>query len=223
MSSTFITDSYLAEQQGLHRNPRYGVASLHFAPLVHGLLRAGRCTSLSDYGAGKCKLFHALGGEAAGIDYRPYDPVFPEYGPARPADLVTCIDVLEHIEPDCLDAVLDELSSITTRLALLTVHTGPAKKQLSDGRNAHLTQRPAQWWTKHLERRFDILHVKPIRKGFFVVAAPKGSAEAISETVDMAALGAVVDSARPRSFWKRLAARFAPAWALRRATTPRPA
>ncbi|HUG45623.1 MAG TPA: hypothetical protein VMK31_03810 [Sphingomicrobium sp.] len=207
MTSNLISESYLSEQRGLHRNPRYGVASLEFAPVVRQLLIVGRCSSLSDYGAGKCNLFHALGGAAAGIDYYPYDPVFPDYGAARPADLVTCIDVLEHVEPDCLDAVLDELASITSRLALLTVHTGPAKKVLTDGRNAHLTQQSAQWWTGHLERRFDILHLKPIPKGFFVVVAPKGSAAALARTADLAALAQVVDSARPRSFWGRLGKR----------------
>ena len=213
MSSTVISQAYLAEQQGLHRNPRYGVASLHFAPLVQGLLRAGGCSSLADYGAGKCNLFHALGGAAAGVAYYPYDPAFPDYGPARPADLVTCIDVLEHIEPDCLDAVLDELAAITTRLALLTVHTGPAKKRLSDGRNAHLTQQPVEWWTGHVERRFDILHVKPIRKGFFMVVAPRASAQEIAASFDAAALAATIEGARPRSFWSRL----------RRARIPLPA
>lgn len=205
--STVISDAYLAEQQGLHRNPRYGVASIQFAPLVAQLLRVGKCSSLSDYGAGKCNLRHALGSAADGIAYQPYDPVFPEYGEAKRADLVTCIDVLEHIEPDCLDAVLDELASITGRLALLTVHTGPAKKQLSDGRNAHLTQQPAEWWLEHLRRRFDVLHLKPIRKGFFVIVAKKGAKEEIAKTVDLAALERIVDSARPRSFWGRVGAR----------------
>lgn len=207
MSTTVISQAYLVEQQGLHRNPRYGVASIQFAPLVEQLLRVANCLSLSDYGAGKCNLLHALGGSASGVAYQPYDPVFPEYGKPKRADLVTCIDVLEHIEPDCLDAVLDELASITGRLALLTVHTGPAKKLLSDGRNAHLTQQPAEWWLEHLDRRFDVLHVKPIRKGFFVIVAEKDSVEEIGRTVDLAALGRVVDSARPRAFWSRVGTR----------------
>lgn len=202
-----ISEAYRSEQMQLHRNPRYGVASLHFAPLVKALLKTGRCTSLSDYGAGKCKLWEAIGPFAAGIDYRPYDPAFPGYGPVRPADLVTCIDVLEHIEPDCLDSVLDELQSITRRLALFTVHTGPAKKVLSDGRNAHLTQQPASWWRERFERRFEVLHLKPIRKGFFVVVTAKEGAQP-STSMDLAAIAQIVEAARPRSFFSRLRARL---------------
>lgn len=199
-----ISEDYREEQQKLHKNPDYGVASIRFAPLVSGLLKAGRCESLSDYGAGKCKLREALGPAAEGIDYRPYDPAFPDYGPARPADLVTCIDVLEHIEPDHLDAVLDELQSITVRLGMFTVHTGPAKKVLSDGRNAHLTQKPPSWWRERLDSRFDILHLKPIRKGFFVVLTARDKSDDLADEVDMRALRKVVRSARPRSFWTRL-------------------
>ena len=107
MNAQTISEEYRAEQQKLHRNPRYGVASLAFAPIVRSLLRLGRCSSLSDYGAGKCNLRRALGLRAGGpIHYHPYDPAFPEYGPPREADLVTCIDVLEHIEPKLLDTVI---------------------------------------------------------------------------------------------------------------------
>lgn len=203
-----ISRDYLAEQRKLHSNPRYGVASLHFVQLVKGLLSAGKCTSLSDYGAGKCRLWEAVAPTVSGVDYRPYDPAFPGYGPARPGDLVTCIDVLEHVEPDRLDAVLDELQSITTRLALFTVHTGPAKKVLSDGRNAHLTQQPPNWWRERFESRFDLLHLKPIRKGFFVVVAAKDAVRSAAPPIDPNALAKVVEAARPRAFLSRLAARL---------------
>ena len=90
------------------------------------------------------------------IDYRPYDPAYPEYGAPQPADLVTCIDVLEHVEPECLDAVLKELTRITVRLGFFTVHTGPAMKFLSDGRNAHLIQWPLNWWVDRLSQHFTV-------------------------------------------------------------------
>lgn len=86
MPEQTITESYRAEQQRLRTNPRYGVASLGYAPLVRRLLLAGNCKSLSDYGAGKCKLRAALGESAGRFDYQPYDPAFPDYGsPRRPS------------------------------------------------------------------------------------------------------------------------------------------
>lgn len=189
MTSVTISESYRAEQQKLHENPKYGVASLTFAPIVQSLLRHGKCDSLSDYGAGKCNLKKAVGLLKSGaVEYRPYDPAFPEYGSPQPADLVTCIDVLEHIEPPALDAVISEISSICRKLAFLTVHTGPAKKSLADGRNAHLIQQCTSWWLARFEPHFDILHVQQVRKGFFVIACPKGMHRTLEAELDLPAI-----------------------------------
>lgn len=189
MTGVTISECYRVEQQKLHENPKYGVASLTFAPLVQSLLRLGNCMSLSDYGAGKCNLKKALRLRRGGmVEYRPYDPAFPEYGSPQPADLVTCIDVLEHIEPQSLDAVLSEVASICRKLALLTVHTGPAKKSLTDGRNAHLIQECTSWWLGRFEPYFDVLHVQQVRKGFFVIACPKGMYRTLASELDLPAI-----------------------------------
>ena len=194
-----ISDEYRAEQQKLHGNKRYGVASLTYAPLVSKLLKIGNCRSLSDYGAGKCNLKVGLGLKDGGsIVYQPYDPAFPDYGPPRPADLVTCIDVLEHIEPAMLDNVLDDLAGMTGKLALLTVHTQPAKKVLSDGRNAHLIQEPPSWWMDRLTPRFEILHVQAVPKGFFVIAGSKGGYDTLARSVDLERISTVAGRVRVR-------------------------
>lgn len=157
-----ISPAYLAEQQLLHKNPGYGVASVHVAPFVAKVIQRMDARSLSDYGAGKCRLQLALRELGIEIDYRPYDPAYPEYGAPQPADLVTCIDVLEHVEPECLDAVLQDLARITVRHGFFTVHTGPALKFLSDGRNAHLIQRPMKWWIKILGQYFHVRYVQSL-------------------------------------------------------------
>ncbi len=168
-----ISEAYRREQQELHKNPNYGVASLSFAPRVRQLIEQLRATSLSDYGAGKQNLWKALERDGVQLDYRPYDPAFPEYGEARPADLVCCIDVLEHIEPDLLDNVLDELASLTVKHGFFTIHTGPAQKVLSDGRNAHLIQKPSSWWLPRLCERFEVAHLQTVGGGFAVVVTPR--------------------------------------------------
>ena len=75
--------------------------------------------------------------------YHAFDPAFPEYGDPQPADLVCCIDVLEHIEPEFLDSVIAELARITIKLGFFTIATGPATKTRADGGNAHLIQQPS--------------------------------------------------------------------------------
>ena len=166
-----ISPEYLAEQQRLHENPKYGVASTLFAPIVAQLIRENGWHSVHDYGAGKRRLKEALDGFGVKVEYSAYDPVFPEYGSPQPADLVCCIDVLEHIEPDHLDAVLDDLQRITT-IGFLTIHTGAALKVLSDGRNAHLIQKPSSWWLPKLCERFEIVHLASLpQDGFWLVVS----------------------------------------------------
>ncbi|OZA72227.1 hypothetical protein [Polynucleobacter sp. 39-46-10] len=131
MNKPTISQSYLDEQKLLHQNPNYGVASLSFAPIVADFIRQTGIRSVSDYGAGKKNLL--LGLAKAGIDsidYYPYDPAFEEYGQPKSADLVCCIDVLEHIEPDRLENVLGELAQITQNFGFFSIHMGPAAKTL---------------------------------------------------------------------------------------------
>lgn len=172
-----ISEDYRRQQQALHENPNYGTASIQFAPFVKQIIDQIKARSLSDYGAGKQNLRRALSEKhGVEIDYRPYDPAFPEYGPAQPADLVCCIDVLEHIELDYLDNVLDELKAITVRVGIFTIHTGPAMKTLADGRNAHLIQEPSSWWLPKLCERFEIEALRNTGGGFLVVVTPRKAA-----------------------------------------------
>lgn len=172
-----ISPDYRAEQEKLHQNPDYGTASIGFAPLVKRLMESMNARSVSDYGAGKCNLRNTLSQlGVAGFDYYPYDPAFPHYGEPRPADLVVCIDVLEHVEEAYLDTVLADLRDILRRVILLSIHTGPAMKVLSDGRNAHIIQQPAAWWLPRLCKYFEITNLERTADGFWVVAVPLGSA-----------------------------------------------
>jgi hypothetical protein len=177
METQTITEEYRQQQQELHRNPNYGVASLAFAPLVAELIRQSGAQSLSDYGAGKQNLLKGL--KEAGISelpYRPYDPAFPDYGVPQSADLVCCIDVLEHIEPELIDNVIDELARITTHLGFFSIHMGPANKVLPDGRNAHLIQKPSSWWLPKLARHFEIVQLQThstMGHGIWVIVKPR--------------------------------------------------
>ncbi|HKV00429.1 MAG TPA: hypothetical protein VJR58_34330 [Vineibacter sp.] len=58
--------------------------------------------------------------------------------------------MLEHVEPECLDDVLAELRRVTQEVGLFVVHLTAARKTLPDGRNAHLIQQPADWWSDRI-------------------------------------------------------------------------
>ena len=168
-----ISDEYRKQQQELHRNPNYGVASIQYAPIVIDIAKQVEAKSISDYGAGKQNLdkkMKELGFK--GYTYYPYDPAFPEYGEPKPADLVCCNDVLEHIEPPYLDAVFKDLERITLRHGLFTIHTGAAGKTLPDGRNAHLIQKNSSWWLPKICKSFEVHHLKESRGGFWIIVSP---------------------------------------------------
>ena len=177
--NTIISDEYLALQKKLHELPHYGTASLFFAPMVAQFIRKENIKFITDYGAGKQNLRKGLAAQGiTSIEYAPYDPVFPEYGPPTPSEFVCCIDVLEHIEPELLDNVLAELASLTQKHGFFSIHLGPAQKILADGRNAHLIQQPASWWIKKLSHYFEIREVQEIKvmgNGLSVIVAPKRS------------------------------------------------
>ncbi len=168
-----ISSEYREQQQTLHQDSTYGRASLGYAPLVINILEKSGFRSISDYGAGKCRLKDELSHFFKSFEYYPYDPAFPEYGNPQPADLAVCIDVLEHIEYDYLESVLEDLKKITSKIGLFTIHTGPAKKVLADGRNAHLIQQDASWWLEKLIPHFDIIQLTPVRRGFWVLVQAK--------------------------------------------------
>ncbi len=168
-----ISEAYLAQQKTLHKNPDYGVASGAYAPLVARIIEANGITSIADYGAGKCVLRKKLNEMGKShLAYHPYDPSFPEYGEPKRAEMVCCIDVLEHIEPEYLSEVIAELHSITGKVGLFTIHTGPAGKVLADGRNAHLIQKPASWWLPQLCERFEIARLERAQGGFWIIVEP---------------------------------------------------
>lgn len=177
MIRSTISAEYLEQQKLLHQNPNYGVASLSFAPIVADFINQTGVRSVSDYGAGKKNLLVGL--KNAGIndvEYYPYDPAFEEYGEPCSADLVCCIDVLEHIEPEMLEHVLLDLSKITLKFGFFSIHMGPAAKILSDGRNAHLIQEPSSWWLPKLTKYFEILHLQThqmMGNGIWIIVQPK--------------------------------------------------
>jgi hypothetical protein len=135
----------------------------------------GSVTEILDYGAGKGRLGQSLCEYVRSpFTVHHYDPAIPEWSaPPAPCKFVACIDVLEHIEPELLDNVLDDLKRVTLAAGIFTVHVEPAKKLLPDGRNAHLIQQPSEWWLARILSRFDLVTFNRIPQGFMVTVEPK--------------------------------------------------
>lgn len=180
-----ISEEYRRMQEKLHENPHYGVASVQYAPVVAKIMQQVGTTELLDYGAGKGRLGETLRpmfGSPLNIHH--YDPARPEWADEpQPCGFVCCIDVLEHIEPDYLENVLDDLKRLVMKRGFLTVHTGPAIKVLPDGRNAHLIQEPPSWWLPKFMERFDLTVFQKMPQGFWVLVERRPEKPVLVEPV----------------------------------------
>lgn len=168
-----ISPDYRKLQEQLHKNPLYGVASETYAPMVGKVMNTYGVERLLDYGAGKGRLGKTLMGQKL-VDHsfqlQHYDPAIAEWSEdPEPSEMVACIDVLEHIEPDLIENVLDDLQRLTQSIGLFTIATTPAKKVLSDGRNAHLIIEPPSWWLPKLLERFELHTFQKTPDGFLVL------------------------------------------------------
>lgn len=171
-----ITPEYQAQLAQLHRDrPDWGTTGRGHAQIVSSLIVDHRPQNVLDYGCGKQTLARAL----KGFRIMGYDPGIPGLeGRPDPVDMVVCTDVLEHIEPDCLDDVLDDLQRITRMLLYADVHLGAAVHKLPDGRNAHLIQQGYRWWLDRLLERFDLISANVSGQSLQVVLSarkPKGN------------------------------------------------
>lgn len=101
-----------------------------------------------DYGAGEGSLKAFLKWEAPGIEVIEYDPCVPEKSskPNGKFDFVVTTDVLEHVEPDCIDAVLKECFDYAETGVFHHVSTCLTGQTLPDGRDFHILCRPHLWW-----------------------------------------------------------------------------
>lgn len=150
-----ISDSYRELNKELHNsNANYGANGHRWANIIRYLVKENALNEVLDYGCGKQTLKKSL----SDIQVYGYDPAFPELAAlANPADLVFCGDVLEHIEPEYIEAVLDDLQRVTRKLGFFIISTRPAKKILADGRNAHVSLLPVSDWAILLAKRFNLI------------------------------------------------------------------
>lgn len=167
-----ISPEYAELNERFHEeNAEYGIKGGKWANQVVKVCEAAGTKNVLDYGCGKGKLVEAL--TALGYDVRGYDPSVERFkARPSPADIVVCTDVLEHIEPESLDEVLDDIHGLTRVSAFLLVSTVPARKILPDGRNAHLIQKPSNDWLRDVMRRFRVIRFVDMGAGALFVVMP---------------------------------------------------
>ncbi len=131
---------------------------------VEDLARFTESKSVLDYGCG----ITASLSRFSDLPITNYDPGVSDYAvlPEK-ADLVVCLDVIEHVEPAYVDNVLAHVVSLARKALLLTISTQESSKLLPDGSPWHCFVKDRLWWQKKL-------------KGFSVMPAMDGREEYVA-------------------------------------------
>lgn len=165
MASLLSNDYLMLLKQTHSSNPDWGTSGNIHAKQVIDLYKQYKYESILDFGCGKGSLINTLTEYFFVSDNKPiiagYDPAVLEFcnNQYLSGDLVTCTDVLEHIEPDYLDDVLNTIWLRTNIHAYFAISLQPARMILPDGRNAHLLVNNKEWWIEELERYYKRVQV----------------------------------------------------------------
>ena len=173
-----LTDEYRALNASLHQaNPNYGTSGYKWAEILVQCLEEAGAQNCLDYGCGKQTLSQSL----PHLGITGYDPCIEGLDdPPIAHDFVMCGDVLEHVEEEFIDAVLDHIQHLAIKGVLLIVNQVPSDKHLSDGRTAHILQRPPEWWMPKIMERWCVQLYKQLwgrNKAMVKRGGPKVPAE----------------------------------------------
>ena len=182
---SLISDYMLKMNKNLHKDAKnYGASTCddvgisdhvgRMAVLAGQMIRNYGDVTILDYGCGK-KEFEQRMPPINGLSIHSYDPCIEGFDdPPEQADIVVCLDVLEHVELEYLNDVLDDIERVTGKLCYMSICTTVASKFYSDGQNMHLIQADYEWWYPKLRKRFDVTEVHRTKKHFNVMLQKKG-------------------------------------------------
>ena len=117
-----ISESHRSSETKKHiTDPEYGGEALLYAANISAVINSLCIDDVLDYGAGKGELAKNLV-----LDHRVavhlYDPAIPAISELpEPHEMTVCVHVLDHVEKDCIDAVLDDLKRCTEKYSFIAL------------------------------------------------------------------------------------------------------
>lgn len=185
--SDLISEHLLEMNRQLHEQVEsFGANSAKWASQVRDLCKMVGTIDVLDYGCGKGELAKAC----EDLNVLNYDPAVREYAANNePRDVLICTDVLEHVEPDKVDAVLADMARCMLRAAMVVIDVQPAVKHYPDGQNTHLTVRHPRWWLNKVMEHFDISQAQVLQPEIRLILRPHSKDYDGSPTDDRAAPG----------------------------------
>ena len=174
------SNSYIKQLQSLHadasRQLGFGGKAKKLGKF-HSFMDKWQPSSLLDYGCGKGRILADLRDRYPNVVCEGYDPAVPMFNKDKFStyDCVFSNDVLEHIEPNFINSVLQDIDQYATKYIWLRIDTQPARKELSNVRNAHLIIQNESWWLNILQRNIKgtIVYNEVNKKGKLDIAIEK--------------------------------------------------
>jgi SAM-dependent methyltransferase len=115
-----------------------------------------KCRTVLDYGSGPARSLEHFSRNT--LNVTSYDLVIPKMADTslfkEPFDMVVSHHMLEHVEPECLDSVLQDIRQLTKKVAYIVVSLQESTKTLPNGKPWHLIVHDETWWHK-LSEYFD--------------------------------------------------------------------
>lgn len=130
----------------------WGTSGSSFCSALIEVIEKIGAESVLDYGCGKGGLGVQVKGIMPNIIWHDYDVAIHGKDIPVVCDLVTCTDVMEHVEEEYVDAVLKHIEELSVKGVFMNIACQPAAAILPDGRNAHITQKSIEWWQEKIEQ-----------------------------------------------------------------------
>lgn len=150
-----ISDDYKHLLTKKHDDKPWGGAGKSWVPHILPLLNkfpSGPITIL-DYGCGRGTFKPAIEELHPDVVVAEYDPGVKgkDVLPLRPVDYVVCTDVMEHVEEQYVADTLRMINWLAITGVFFNIDLALSKSFLPDGRNTHITIKPAKWWLEQLD------------------------------------------------------------------------
>ena len=172
-ASAIMENNFIEASKQLHSdNKKYGAASEYSKPntmkfrlTIPKAIKAAQefssIRSILDHGTGQGGLIETINQhQSLNIIAEGYDPCVPKFSnlPSSKFNIVTSIDVLEHLGVDHVGSTLSEIANLTENFFFFCIDLIPASKKLKDGRNAHTLIAPPDWWLQQIKNKFKIVN-----------------------------------------------------------------
>jgi len=154
---TLIDKKYQQQLNKMHRAGRFDNGHKAYK-IIEKFFEEYKPTNVMDFGCGKGALIASVKQLHPNVVAEGYDPGNPDFAtlPDRTFDAVVSTDALEHVEPAYLSDTLRMIGSKIERCGFFRIACYPAKKQLPDGRNAHLIVELPEWWREQILKHMGV-------------------------------------------------------------------